>query len=334
MANENKKQVRRRIASEDPSLAAYAGVEEILEELEEGTIRIKGQKGDKGDKGDVGEKGDKGEKGDAGKDGVDGKDGRDARGRDGRDGSDGKDGKDGRDGSPDTAEEIVEKINSFEGVIEAKVIKDLPDFDKFLEKLKDPKNANRLDISDIKNWNQPARGRLDQRWHGGGSGGDTSGLVPYVGATQDVDLGSWGLSANNLTVTGGGGFSLWGGGALNFFSDAGITSTGSIIAQTLGNYWFDGDGTFSGILDMSGISGSDKTFTFPNASGTVALTSDITWHTPVGVVDGSNTTYTVTFVPTMVMTEAGPVVDGFGYDQISPTVIKMTIAPQQWIRYQ
>lgn len=43
-------------------------------------------------------------------------------------------------------------------------------------------------------------------------------------------------------------------------------------------------GTFSGILDMDNITTSSKTFTFPNNSGTVALTSDIT-----GTNSGTNT---------------------------------------------
>lgn len=67
------------------------------------------------------QKGDKGDKGEKGKDGKNGKDGKD--GRDGVDGLDGKDGENGKDGSPDTPEQIVEKINTLEQVIERKTIK-------------------------------------------------------------------------------------------------------------------------------------------------------------------------------------------------------------------
>jgi hypothetical protein len=68
----------------------------------------------------------KGEKGESGKDGINGKDGNDGKdGLAGIDGLDGKDGKDGENGSPDTPEQIVEKINTLENVIERKTIKGL-----------------------------------------------------------------------------------------------------------------------------------------------------------------------------------------------------------------
>lgn len=51
--------------------------------------------------------------------GNDGKDG-----RDGSNGIDGLDGKDGKDGSPDTGEQIAEKLNELEGVLDTKVLKD------------------------------------------------------------------------------------------------------------------------------------------------------------------------------------------------------------------
>ena len=83
------------------------------------------------------QKGEKGDKGEAGKDGANGKDGKD--GRDGIDGIDGLDGKDGENGSPDTAEDIVKKINTLESVIERKTIKgldnlvDQPNLDRAIE---------------------------------------------------------------------------------------------------------------------------------------------------------------------------------------------------------
>lgn len=73
------------------------------------------------------QKGDKGDKGDNGKDGKNGEDGKDGlNGRDGIDGVDGTDGTDGKDGSPDTPEQVVEKLNTLENVLELKVIKDFP----------------------------------------------------------------------------------------------------------------------------------------------------------------------------------------------------------------
>lgn len=47
------------------------------------------------------------------------------RGEAGIDGVDGKNGDNGKDGSPDTAEQIADKLNTLEGVIDIKVIKDL-----------------------------------------------------------------------------------------------------------------------------------------------------------------------------------------------------------------
>lgn len=72
------------------------------------------------------QKGEDGKDGLNGKDGINGKDGKDGKdGRDGIDGLDGINGKDGENGSPDTAEDIVNKINTLESVIERKTIKGL-----------------------------------------------------------------------------------------------------------------------------------------------------------------------------------------------------------------
>jgi hypothetical protein len=61
----------------------------------------------------------------------------------------------------DEPEVIAEKLNTLEGVIDSSVIKGLLTIDDI---------KGKLDISDIKNgvWNQPGKGKLDQRWHGGG----------------------------------------------------------------------------------------------------------------------------------------------------------------------
>ena len=85
-----------------------------IESLKESIADIQLQKGDKGDKGEDG------------KNGLNGKDGKDGRdGIDGIDGLNGKDGEKGDNGSPDTAEDIVKKINTLESVIERKTIKGL-----------------------------------------------------------------------------------------------------------------------------------------------------------------------------------------------------------------
>ena len=92
-----------------------SGVEKEIETLKESISSIELQKGDKGDKGD---------KGKDGKDGKNGKDG--TNGKDGLNGRDGIDGLNGKDGSPDTPEQIIEKINTLENVIDIKTIKDFP----------------------------------------------------------------------------------------------------------------------------------------------------------------------------------------------------------------
>lgn len=117
--------------------------EKVIEQENVPTVKVEGislitLKGDIGEKGDTGEKGEQGE---PGKDGIDGKNG--TNGRDGKNGNDGKNGKngldgldgknglDGKDGSPDTAEDIVAKINELptdedDFKIDAKHIKNLP----------------------------------------------------------------------------------------------------------------------------------------------------------------------------------------------------------------
>ena len=83
---------------------------------------VKGQEGKQGFKGDKGDKGDKGEQGTQGKEGLLGPPG--PQGNTGRDGVDGIDGVGlkGQDGSPDTPEQIVDKLNTLEQVIEKNVI--------------------------------------------------------------------------------------------------------------------------------------------------------------------------------------------------------------------
>lgn len=55
------------------------------------------------------------------------------------------------------------------------------------------------------------------------------------------------------------------------------------------------------------------------------------WETPVGTVDGSNTSFTVSNEPETVMADGATYTDGFGYTYLAGT-ITMDIAPKQWIR--
>jgi len=90
---------------------------------------IKGDKGEDGRDGRDGKDGKKGKDGIDGQDGLDGKDGKKGgvgkRGEDGKDGKQGDSGTDGIDGSPDNPIDIVEKLNTLEGVVEQDVIKGL-----------------------------------------------------------------------------------------------------------------------------------------------------------------------------------------------------------------
>jgi hypothetical protein len=104
------------------------------------------------------------------------------------------------------------------------------------------------------------------------AGGDTSGLVPYTGASSDVDLGGQVLTADNLISTTSG-FQAYNSGGFNFFSDSGDTSVGSLYALDLGQYIMshtDGEATF----DFTNLT-DNQSYEFPDTSGTVALTSDI-----------------------------------------------------------
>lgn len=84
--------------------------------------KIMGKTGEQGGEGRVGERGPigpvglQGAQGEAGRDGVDGRDGRD-----------GIDGKDGQNGSPDLPEQVADKLNSLEQVVEQNVIIGLVD---------------------------------------------------------------------------------------------------------------------------------------------------------------------------------------------------------------
>lgn len=98
--------------------------------------------------------------------------------------------------------------------------------------------------------------------------------VPYTGATGAVDLGVNGLTIDTFTFKGD--LNSWSSGAWSFYSDEGITQTGKVEVPFAGQYRFYDDSlSVPGILDFTSLTTSDKTFTFPDATGTIALTSDI-----------------------------------------------------------
>lgn len=100
------------------------------------------------------------------------------------------DGKAGKDGSPDTAEEIVAKINSVlpDGPkINAEQILDLPTYEGFMAYLKAKKWFVTKAELENKLLNQPAKGPLDQRWHGGGATSTGGYQAPTSGVVNGVN---------------------------------------------------------------------------------------------------------------------------------------------------
>ena len=137
-----------------------------------------------------------------------------------------------------------------------------------------------------------------------------SGLVPYTGATASVDLGLNSLTANNAyfnnivtinatgnqaralyLVTGTAGANYGSGTGVNLFSET--TDNLTILFSTATT-------TKRAILNGAGLTAA-RTYTLPNNSGTIALTSDISY--PVtsvfgrtGAVTAQSGDYTTTLV--------------------------------------
>ena len=118
-----------------------------------------------------------------------------------------------------------------------------------------------------------------------------AGYVPYTGATANVNLGTYKITASYATLNGSGGLSA----SLNLKKGTGKFVEGNGYVSVFGE-----DNIF-GIIDyisgvykeakfnLSSISNNNtRTYTLPNASGTIALTSDIP--SLSGYVQGSGTT--------------------------------------------
>ena len=133
---------------------------------------------------------------------------------------------------------------------------------------------------------------------------DLASYVPYIGATGNVDLGVFGLTGQTFYVKNG--LYLYNASAFGFYSDEGITYIGSLYSDTTGILTYDMATLGTSVLNFSGVSGT-KTFTFPDADGTVALTTisivnksgdyTITDLDNVITCDSSGGTITVTLPP-------------------------------------
>jgi hypothetical protein len=110
-----------------------------------------------------------------------------------------------------------------------------------------------------------------------------NGKVPYTGAIADVNLGLNYMLANGFSAEGG----AASGGTISLkqgtvFAGSGYATIGSSAVNKL-NIYFGDASLRSAILDNSLLT-ANRTYNFPNASGTLALTSDISY--PVTSVFG------------------------------------------------
>ena len=114
---------------------------------------------------------------------------------------------------------------------------------------------------------------------------DLSGYVPYTGATTNVNLGAYQLTATNLIANGSTGTS----GMLHLKNDAsqvpkgnGYTSIGasstSILVQS-----YTGVSTYKSYLLNASLltDGLNRIYNLPDASGTIALTSQLSGYLPL-----------------------------------------------------
>jgi len=108
-----------------------------------------------------------------------------------------------------------------------------------------------------------------------------TGYVPYTGATQDVDLGAFKINAQSLHVKG-----TAGNGHLGLkHQSANATASAnevSLFADSLGDLsWLNGNLYLSKFITSSNT--ANHSYTFPNATGTIALTSQLTGGTVTSI---------------------------------------------------
>jgi hypothetical protein len=128
-----------------------------------------------------------------------------------------------------------------------------------------------------------------------------STYVPYTGATTNVDLGIYNITAHTIRATG----SANNAGQINLRSDAifslvnGYGTIGSGTTNQFNFYQTTGAGVFRGaIFSLNSITASaTRTFTLPDADGTLALTSSLGAYLPLaggtltGALNGTSATF-------------------------------------------
>ena len=264
------KEQKAKIIAENPELRDWLELRDtnaILKPFAENIGNLKGEKGDDGDKGLDGKDGVNG------KDGINGKDGRDGLdGRNGRDGKDGIDGKDGKDGSPDSAEQIAIKLNTLEEAIDVSVIKGAVSKEDF------EKSGKKIDeISNTIN----TKGKIDQRWHGGG----------LSKVTTDSTLTGNGTPASPLHVASAGGVTQITAGTNVTISPSG--GTGNVTINATGGGTPGGSPTqlqYNASGAFAGIPGSSVTNVQPGVGATSNLTAPQVTYTVGNVTSGGTFT--------------------------------------------
>ena len=120
-----------------------------------------------------------------------------------------------------------------------------------------------------------------------------TGYVPYTGATSDVDLGTFSLNAKSLHIKGVGGNGHLG------LKHQSANPTGSaneslLFADVNGNFGWQNDNLYLTTLSTHANT-ANRTYTFPNVSGTVALnnidnvfTAEQTFSAPIDLNNALN----------------------------------------------
>ncbi len=183
--NQDKKRKKIKAYLDSPHLAVYDELNIISDELElvndafrDVKLRdLQQLKGEKGDQGDTGPRGLQGEQGPIGPKGDKGEPGQPFVG------SEGKPGRDGKDGVTPKIADIARGLETLVGEarLDGKAIKGVLSAKEMVQEMRKLPVNERLELTSLRNWNQPAKGPLDQRWHGAGTGGGSTGYTGYTG---------------------------------------------------------------------------------------------------------------------------------------------------------